>query len=95
MWVWTALEYISDGVAWLIVLVGFLAIVAGCIYLSDVLLSRLLTDIDGLKLILNYIRDREDFKQYKKDRASWEEKQKAERDRYSQMIRESLKRKEA
>lgn len=74
MTVETVFEWVTIGVSWLVIVTGGLAVVAGLLYLADVLITRIVNKTKTLAILFDFVKNRKDFKLYKKDRGAWEEK---------------------
>lgn len=87
----TVFAWVTVGVSWLVIVAGGLAVVAGLLYLMDVLVTRIVRETKTLAILFDFVKSRKDFKLYKTDRGAWEEKQRMARDKWDEYIRDTLK----
>lgn len=70
----TVFEWVTIGVSWLVIVAGGLAMLAGLLYLMDVLVTRIVRETKTLAILFDFWKNREDFRKYQADRGAWEEK---------------------
>lgn len=69
----TVFEWVTVGVSWLVIVAGGLAVVAGLLYMTDVLVTRIVRETTTLTILFDFVKNREDFRKYRADRRLWEE----------------------
>lgn len=87
----TTFEWVTIVVGWLVILVGAVAVVAGLLYLLDVLIYQIIKETEALTILGDFVKNRKNFRFYKRDREAWEEEQRKARDKWNVYIQKRLK----